>query len=129
MKTVVIIIWIFTLTSCHGKLDQYQEIIDSIDRIDIHYRKIAKDMTLSSQQMSTFKQMLAGSIKPDLQKKFQSDAIVYLYVDDKRTAFLQVNLSAKDSFVNFHSDDLHFGFPLTYGLGMFLGELENKISH
>jgi hypothetical protein len=117
------------LTACNEKLDQYQEIIDRIDRIDIHYKDINKDTSLSSQQMSTFKKMLVRNIKPNLQTKFNSDIIVHLYLEDKRIAFLQVHISERNPFVNFNSDELNFGFPLTYGLGMFLVELKNKNSN
>jgi len=93
-----------------------------VDRIDIHYKNTGRDIRLSTKDVVAFKKVLLRSIKPEMQKEFISDVTVDFYAHDKRIAYFQIYQAPTNPFVNFNSENLNFGFQLTYGIGMFLDE-------
>jgi len=122
MIKALLIATLFTLTACNRIYDQYKTIINDVDRIDIHYKNTGRDIRLSTKDVVAFKKVLLRSIKPEMQKEFISDVTVDFYAHDKRIAYFQIYQAPTNPFVNFNSENLNFGFQLTYGIGMFLDE-------
>jgi hypothetical protein len=120
-KIFYTIIFISLIGGCTGQLNQYYNIVDRVDKVIITYKKTDLKKVLTKVETETFKNYLKRNIKPELQREFTNDVLVELYVDTTRVAFLRIYLGIKSpGFVNFDSDNLNFGFPLTYGIGMFI---------
>jgi hypothetical protein len=122
IKRIICVITFISLIGCDRQLHIYYNIVDKVDRVVITYKKTGLKKILTNIEIETFKNHLKRNIQPELQRVFINDVLVELYSDSKRIAFLLIYQGVKDiGFVNFNSDNLNFGFRLTYGIGMFIG--------
>jgi hypothetical protein len=101
----------------------YERLINEVDSASIQYLKDGKAIYLSRQYTQSLKKVLTRHIKPEIQRKFISDARIELFRNKKRIAFLLIANDSQNGFANFNSDSLQFGFRLTYGIGMFINEI------
>ncbi len=124
MKNVIFLsAALLTITSCsQSKIDQYNEIIDRTSRIEINYKNLNKKLELDTKQVENFKRILKRNIDPTIQEKFIADIQIDLYDKEGRIGHLMITEFNSKPFVNFGSDDLNFGYPLTYGIGQYLNE-------
>ncbi len=104
----------------HKELNQYKKIIQQADRFEIYYKSNGSTIDIPRQELDNFKEMLTQNIKPDSQRKFINNVTINVYQNNQRTAFMLIATSGVNSFVNFNSDSVHFGYGLTYRLGMTL---------
>ncbi len=112
-----------SLTACsQPKIDKYNSIIDRTTRIEITFKDSARKIELDKKQVEMFKDILKRNIEPEIQRKFIADAQVNLYENDGRIGFLMLTDNETKPFVNFGSENLNFGFPMTYGIGMYLNQ-------
>ncbi|MGK7391078.1 MAG: hypothetical protein ACNS60_12035 [Candidatus Cyclobacteriaceae bacterium M2_1C_046] len=114
------------LISCsnNDKLEQYRKIVNSAEVIEIIYNSSERTIQISDEQIGNFKNILLRNIKPEYQSKFMADVIINFYNNSEQIGFLTI--SRENSTVNYNSDDTNFGFDLTYGIGMYLNDLESK---
>ena len=124
MIRVLTMILVIILTGCNRQLQQYENLVDQINGVEVHYTRTDKVVRLSKQQTETFKDILTRNINPEMQRKFSNEVRVDLFKDSNRLAFLRIYEGSQQPFVNFNSDSLNFGFQSTYGIGMFVNELE-----
>ena len=124
MKVIYsIFIAFLTLTACsQTKIDNYNSIIDQATRIEIKFKDSEKEIELDKNQVEIFKDILKRNIEPEIQRKFIADIQIDLYENESRIGFLMITHNESKPFVNFGSDDLNFGFELTYGIGQYLNE-------
>lgn len=115
------------LTSCGpSKTDRYTSIINQTTRIKIEYLKFDEVIELDKSQTEVFKAILKRNVEPENQRKFQADIRVELYDNNEQIGVLTITDNGSTAFVNFDSEDLHFGFLLTYGIGQYLEERNQK---
>lgn len=113
------------LTACsQPKIDKYNSIIDRTTRIEITFKDSERKVELDKKQVEIFKDILKRNIEPEIQRKFIADTQIDLYKNDSRIGFLMITDNTTKPFVSFGSDDLNFGFQLTYGIGQYLNEKE-----
>ena len=126
MKAVhLIFISFLTLTACYqSKIDKYNSIIDRVTRVEINFKNTGKKIELDKNQVEIFKDILKRNIEPEIQRKFIADIQIDLYANENRIGFLTVTDKVTNPFVNFDSDDLNFGFQMTYEIGQYLNENE-----
>ncbi|HCQ29366.1 MAG TPA: hypothetical protein DIU39_03705 [Flavobacteriales bacterium] len=126
MKAVhLIFISFLTLTACYqSKIDKYNSIIDRVTRVEINFKNTGKKIELDKNQVEIFKDILKRNIEPEIQRKFIADIQIDLYANENRIGFLTVTDKVTNPFVNFDSDDLNFGFQMTYEIGQYLNEKE-----
>jgi len=124
MKVIhALFIVLLSLTACsQPKIDKYNSIIDRTTRIEITFKDSARKVEFDKKQVEIFKDILKRNIEPEIQRKFIADAQIDLYEKDGRIGFLMITDNETKPFVNFGSDNLNFGFHLTYGIGMYLNE-------
>ena len=124
MKVIYsIFIAFLTLTAySQTKIDKYNSIIDQATRIEIKFKDSEKEIELDKNQVEIFKDILKRNIEPEIQRKFIADIQIDLYENESRIGFLMITYNESKPFVNFGSDDLNFGFELTYGIGQYLNE-------
>ncbi len=120
----VIILILFFAASCNdNKLQNYERIVNSADKFEIHYKNTGRIITIPDSLKSNIKNILTRDIKPESQRKFINDVSIQLYKGGIKSGTLMITNNATKPFVNFKSDSLNFGFRLTYGIGMTIGEL------
>lgn len=124
MKAVYsLFIMLLTLTACsQPKIDKYNSIIDRVTKIEITFKDSERKVELDKKQVEIFKDILKRNIEPEIQRKFIADIQIDLYENENRIGFLMITDNESKPFVNFGSDDLNFGFVLTYGIGQYLNE-------
>ncbi|MBX3240820.1 MAG: hypothetical protein KIT80_22985 [Chitinophagaceae bacterium] len=120
---------ILLLSSCANKtVRNYEQLVDRADKIVIgrlgQYDSI---VITNAAVLQNMKDILKRNIKQESPRKFIADQSMTLYVANKQIGTLLVSKDDKP-YVNFRSDSLNFTFPLTYGIGMFLGELTSENS-
>jgi hypothetical protein len=90
--------------------------------VTITYKESGIKRILTKVEIETFKNHLKRHIEPESQRYFMNDVLIELYSDSSKIGSLLIYYGGKTAgFVNFNSDSLNFGFPLTYGIGMFVG--------
>ncbi len=104
---------------------QYKKIIQQADRFEIYYKSNGSTIDIPKQELDNFKEVLTQNIKPDLQRKFINNVTINVYQNNHRTAFMLITTGEENPFVNFNSDSLHFGYGLTYRIGMTLDYIIN----
>ena len=113
------------MTACYqSKIDKYISIIDRVTRVEINFKNTGKKIELDKNQVEIFKDILKRNIEPEIQRKFIADIQIDLYANENRIGFLTVTDKVTNPFVNFDSDDLNFGFQMTYEIGQYLNEKE-----
>ena len=100
-------------------MEVYNQIVDSADKIEIS-KLVDNDWKLESEvagkeELQFLKDVLKRNINPETQRKFKADKKFEIVKDDKVVGQLLI----LHPFVNFTSDNLGFGFRLTYGIGMY----------
>ncbi len=120
MVRFLLIIIVVALTSCgKAKLRNYESIVQTANRFEIVYASHSE--TVSEQEVVHFKDILISDVKPEMKRKFITDVRVDIYKGYIRTGSLTMSLNRANGFVNFNSDSLNFGFPMTYRMGMYIG--------
>lgn len=129
MRCLYIIISIFLLTSCADRtVKQYELLVDRADRFVLSKREQKDSIVISdAPQLRNMKEILKRNIKQQSPRKIIVDWTIALYLEEKRIGLLMVSYGEKP-YVNFRSDSLNFTFPLTYGIGMALSELNSDNS-
>ena len=122
----VIILILFFAASCNDtKLQNYTRIVNSADKFEVHFKNTSKIITIPDSLETNIKDIFTRNIKPELQRNFINDVSIQLYRGGIKIATLLITTNVTKPFVNFKSDSLNFGFPLTYGIGMTIYELYN----
>jgi hypothetical protein len=118
---------LFFLTACSdSKLNRYEKLVESVDSVDIYFKDKDFKSSLKPAQVEIFKDILIRNIETKTQSKFRSDINIELFSQHKKVGSILIIDSSTDPSANFVSDDLNFGFGLTYGIGTYLiGEREN----
>lgn len=125
-RLLQILILSLTLTACaQVKVTRYNSIVDQVTRVEIDFKNLDKRIKLDKIQVENFKAILKRNIEPEAQQKFVTDIQVDLYDNESRIGFLMITENQTKAFVNFGSDDLNFGFQLTYGIGQYLNEIKH----
>ena len=121
MRQIIGLTIILTLSCCarDNRLEVYNQIVDSADKIKIS-KLVDNDWKLESEvagkeKLQFLKDVLKRNINPETQRKFKADKKFEIVKDDKVVGQLLI----LHPFVNFTSDNLGFGFRLTYGIGMY----------
>ena len=91
-------------------------------KIEITFKDSERKVELDKRQVEIFKDIMRRNIEPEIQRKFIADIQIDLYENENRIGFLMITDNESKPFVNFGSDDLNFGFRLTYGIGQYLNE-------
>lgn len=124
-RLLQILILSLTLTACaQVKVTRYNSIVDQVTRVEIDFKNLDKRIKLDKIQVENFKAILKRNIEPEAQQKFVTDIQVDLYDNESRIGLLMITENQTKAFVNFGSDDLNFGFQLTYGIGQYLNEIK-----
>ena len=108
-------------------ISRYEKIVDQTDRITIEFKSIDKTVELDKIQVENLKGILISNIGSTSIRKFVADVQINLYSQGNRIGFLMVTENPDKPFVNFGSENLNFGFKLTYGIGRYLNETESNI--
>jgi len=126
MKVIILpFVILLMLTACsQSKIEEYNAIIDKSTRIEIVYKDLNKRVELDNQQVEVFKDILKRNIEPTIQKKYKAEIQIDLYHKEDRIGFLIVTNKSSNPFVNFGSENLNFGYQLTYGIGQYLNEIK-----
>ena len=98
---------------------KYKSIVRQADRFEVYYKSTDKTIAVEERMTANFKDILTRNVTPETQRKFVNDVKIEIYKENKLTAFLMIN----SGFVNFDSDNLNFGFRLTYGIGQTIDDL------
>jgi hypothetical protein len=122
MRIFLFIFLITVVIACNDKIRRYKILIGEVDNAKVEYLKDGKVIELSSKETEGLKKVLLRNIKPELQRKFLSNFKIDIFNNGKRIGYFMISTGEK-AFVNFNSDNLHFGFRLTYGIGMFLDQI------
>jgi hypothetical protein len=122
MKVFFILLSVIIFTSCNNEFRQYEQIINTVNRAEIHFNN--KTIILSNQKIEELKKVLSENIKPELQRKFIKDVSIDLYKDSNRLAFLLITNNQAEPFINFNSQNLNFGFRTTYRIGMLIDNIK-----
>lgn len=114
------------LYSCNEdkRLADYSTIVDGADKI-VFYTRMGDTFSrtrevVSPDQLADLKAILKRNIKPETQRKFIANHKIEMLSYGKVTGVLLISGIKENPFVNFKSDNLGFGFRLTYGIGMSL---------
>ena len=118
----LLILSIFDSCSSDKRLDIYNQIINKADKIKI-YCQFNNDFKLTKEindvkGLEILKEILKRDIKPETPRKIIVDKKFEIIKDNKVVGQLMIN-DSKNGFVNFMTNDLVFGFRLTYGIGMY----------
>lgn len=126
MLRFLIIITIIISSCSYTKLRKYESIVREADRFDIFYNGKNKTVTVPQKLINDFKDVLIRNINPEEIRKFYSNVTIDIYKNNQRTAFIVI-ANGKEPFANFNAEGAHFGFQLTYRIGMTIDNLyENK---
>ena len=126
MQRAIVVLLLIIFASCNNDLKHYEKIIETTDRIEVHYKNDKDTIILTPQQTSDFKNIFTTDVMPKLQSKFLYDVAVDFYKDSSRIGFIMISNNSVLPFANFSSDSLGFGFVLTYRMGMFFDNLKSK---
>jgi hypothetical protein len=126
MRLLIGLTIIVLLNSCSWdeRIEKYEQIINDSDKFKIYVRtdndfKLIKKI-IDKDDLVTLKTILKSDINLEIQEKFTADKRIEILQGDKVVGQLMINDSKERPFVNFVSDDLGFGFRLTYRIGMYL---------
>ncbi len=124
MKVIQSVLIVFLiLTACSkSKIDKYNSIIEQTTRIEITFKDSERKINLDKKQVETLKEILKRNIEPKIQRKFIAQTQIDLFENNSHIGFLMISDKENIQFINFSSDNLNFGFQLTYGIGMYLNE-------
>jgi hypothetical protein len=122
MARFLIILTGVILIACNTQVNQYKQIIDQVNGVEIHYLNSGKVIEVPVQQVQYFKEVVLRNIKPEAQRDVHEDTRVNFLKNKDTIAHFVIYQGTNEPFVNFYSDNLNFGFRLTYGIGMFLSE-------
>ncbi len=129
MARLFIMILIALISCKNQNFQKYKSIVQKADKFEIYYKSVNKTVRIPEQDIDKFKDILTRNVKPELQRKFINKVRVDFYKNGNRIAFLMINNGNPSPFVNFNSDNLNFGFRLTYGIGMTIDNLYAQNSH
>jgi hypothetical protein len=121
MRQLIGLIFILTINSCSkiNSLETYNKIIDSADKIrqleqvDNEWR-VTREVA-AKEDLQTLKDVLKRNIKLESKKELTPDNKFEIIKGDKVLGRVLI----LHPFANFISDELEFGFRLTYGIGMY----------
>jgi len=82
-------------------------------------------IAIPSGDTAGFEELITTGIKPDIQKKFISNTRIDLFRDSQRIGYIMIQ-NGKTPAANFNSQNLNFGFRLTYRLGMWISEMSDS---
>jgi hypothetical protein len=122
----ILIISLIITTCTPSNVNKYNSRIDRVSRIEIDFKNSDKKIELDKKQVEILKDILKRNIVPEYQRKFVTDIQIDLYDNENRIGFLMITDNSTKPFVNFGSNDLNFGFQLTYGIGQYLNEIKYK---
>jgi hypothetical protein len=122
-------IWVlFSLVVFSSCMDErkvhYYSTVDKVNRVTVEYINQDTIIELEKAQIDNFKEILKRNVQPEHQRKFQADIQVNLYDGKDKVGALLIYNDPDKPFVNFTSEELGFGFQLTYGIGQYLNEKE-----
>jgi len=123
MRRLLYIVIILSLYSCtENRLNVYNETVDGADRIVINFAG-QKDSIIrdTGKLLLNLKGILKRGVKPTAVKETKPACQLYLYKEGRRTGLLSV--SEKWDYVIVDLGEVNFGFPMTYGIGMALGDM------
>jgi hypothetical protein len=126
MQRAIVVLLLIVFASCNNDLKHYEKIIETTDRIEVHYKNDKDTIILTPQQTNDFKNIFTTDVIPKIQQKFLYDIAVDLYKDSSRIGFIMLSNNSVLPFANFSSDSLDFGFVLTYRMGMFFDNIKSK---
>ena len=126
MKYLIPGVILLILSSCSTdkRLDDYNQIVDSADKI-LFYTKVTDTFALtknvvSAEQLHNLKSILKRDVERQYQRKFIPKHKIEIYKRGNLVGVLFISATKEDPFVNFKNDTFGFGFKLTYGIGMSL---------
>lgn len=114
---------LFFLTACtDSKLERYEKLVATVDSVEIYFNENDLKSTLKPEQVEVFKDILTNNIETKTQSKFHSDVNIKLFSQQGKVGSILITENATNPSANFVSDDLGFGFGLTYGIDRYLLE-------
>lgn len=126
MNKILLLSVTLVLLSCKDqRLYQYEKMVDDAGKFEISYPNIPKIINIPKYRIESFKDVLKRNVKPELPRNIVEDVRVNIYKNNNRIGFLRITNGKTNPFVNFNSNNLNFGFRLTYGLGMFIDNIHN----
>ncbi len=119
--TAVSVCILFLLTACsYTKLKHYEKLVSSANSVDVHFDDMRT--TLSETQVEIIKEILVVHIEPKLPRKFRPTARIELFEEGAKIGEILAYEQPDNLFVNFVSEDLSFGFQMTYSISRYLAE-------
>ena len=119
MKKTLLLFLIIALVSCKdNRLQEYNQLVKEADRFEIYFRASGRTVPIPARLTNKFKTILTRKIEPGDPHQFTDNARIDMYTGNKRTGYLLVVEDATNSYANFKSGSLHFGFQPSYEIGL-----------
>lgn len=130
MMRILVSLTALVLFSCkNANLKVYKQIAQKADKFEIFYRIANTTVIIPDQEVAAFRNVLARNVEPEFQRKIVGDTRINFYKSGERIAYPLIHDDDENAFVNFSSNNVNFGFRLTYELGQTLSTLYPSRGH